>query len=113
MMADAKHLLEFLEGGVRMFFDVGVELVRIEFAPVSPARFRGQRSLLGGGQITVDGAATEVEAPGGFDFGTAFVDEFHHPFTQIKAIGFHAFEPIILCANVNMNCYMPSWSGAT
>jgi len=107
MMADAEHLLEFLEGGVRMCFDVGVELVRIEFAPVSPAGFWGQRSLLGGGQITVDGAPPDRKPAGGFGFGAAVADEFDHPFTPIKAIGFHACESIRLCADVNMNCH--SW----
>jgi hypothetical protein len=97
-MADTKHLLEFLEGGVGMFFDMGVELVRVEFAPVSPTCFWGQRSLAGGGQITVDSAPTEVKTPRGFDFGSTFVDEFHHSFTQIKAIGFHAF---------NLSDYVP------
>ena len=32
MMADAKHLLEFLEGGIGMLFDLGLEFLRVEFA---------------------------------------------------------------------------------
>lgn len=88
-----------------MFFDVGLESVRVEFAPVSPAFFRGQRSRLGSGQITIDGAPPKAKAPGGLGFGTALVDEFHHPFPQIQCIGFQARKPISLCANVNMNCY--------
>ena len=91
-MADAEDCLEFLEGGVGMFFDVNLEFLWIELAPASPAFFRGQRSRPGGSQITVDGAATHVKPTGGFDFGIAFVDEFDHPLTQIKAISFHAFD---------------------
>ena len=58
MMADPKHLLEFLEGGVGMLFNVGVEFFWVQLTPVSPARFRGQRAFLGGGQIAVNGAPT-------------------------------------------------------
>jgi len=36
-MADAKHPSKFLESGVGMLFDVDLESVRVEFAPVSPA----------------------------------------------------------------------------
>jgi hypothetical protein len=39
MIADAKHLLEFVEDDVRLPFDVGEELLRIEFTSVSPADF--------------------------------------------------------------------------
>jgi hypothetical protein len=112
-MADAEDGLQFLEGRVGMLFDVDLKFLRVEFPPMTPAGFGCQRSRLGGGQITIDGAATEAKAPGGFDFGSAFVDEFHHPFTQVNAIGFHAHKPIRLCANVNMNCYscLPSCDG--
>ena len=105
-MADAKHPLEFLEGGIGMLFDVGLELVRVEFAPVSPAFFGSQHSLLGSSQITIDGAPPKAKAPGGLDFGPTLVDELHHPFPQIQCIGFHAQKPIRLCANVNMKCYI-------
>ena len=105
-MADAKHPLEFLEGGIGMLFDVGLELVRVEFAPVSPAFFGSQHSLLGSSQITIDGAPPKAKAPGGLDFGPAFVDKFHHPFAQIKAIGFHAHKPVRLCANINVKFYI-------
>jgi len=112
MMADAKHLLEFLEGGVGMLLDVGAEFLRVELAPMTPAGFGGQRSLLGGGQIAVDGAATEVKAAGGLGFGTAGVDEFDHPFPQIQCIGFHAHKPVTICANVNMKCYITKYPRA-
>jgi len=79
-MADAKDRLKFLEGGVGMLFDVNLEFLRVEFAPMTPTGFGGQRSGLRGGQITIDGAATEVKAPGGLDFGPALLDELHHPF---------------------------------
>ena len=106
-MADAEGLLEFLEGGVGMLFDVNLELLRIEFAPMTPARFRGQCPRLHGVQIAVNGAPTQFKAPGGLGFGTARPDEFHHPFPQVQRISFHARKPITLCPNVNMNCYSP------
>ena len=104
-MADTEGALEFLEGGVGMFFDMGLELVRVKFAPVAPALFRGQRSRLGGRQVAIDGAASEFKASGRLDFGAAVLDEPDHPLPQIQCIGFHARNPIILCANVNMKCY--------
>ena len=42
MMADAEHLLEFLEGGVGMLFDVDLEFLRVEFAPMTPTDFGRQ-----------------------------------------------------------------------
>ena len=92
MMADPKHLLEFLEGGVGMLFNMGVEFFGVQLAPVSPALFRGQRAFLGGGQIAVNGASTQIETARGLDFGTTRVEEFHHPFPQVQSIGFHAHE---------------------
>ena len=41
MMADAEGFLEFLEGGVRMLFDVDLKFLRVKFAPVAPVLFRG------------------------------------------------------------------------
>jgi len=70
-MADAKHLLDFLERGVGMLFEVGLELVRVKFAPVAPALFGGQRSGLVGGQVTIDRAPADCKAAGGLGFGTA------------------------------------------
>ena len=104
-MADAKDGLELLEGGVGMFGNVGVELLRVQFAPVTPALFRGQRPHFQGGQIAVNRAPTDFKAAGGLGFGTAGLDEFDHSFPEIQGIGFHAQQPIRLCANVNMNCY--------
>ncbi len=80
MMADAEHLLEFLEGGVGMFFDLPLELLRVEFAPMTPARFRSQRAFLGGGQIPIDRTPGQIKPPGGLGFGAADLNEFHHPF---------------------------------
>ena len=111
-MADSKHSLKFLEGGVRMLFDVDLEFLRVEFAPVAPAFLGGQRSRLRGGQIAVNRPPPEIKAPGGLDFGPTLVDELHHPFPQIQCIGFHAQKPIRLCANVNMKCYIPMIYGA-
>jgi len=104
-MADAKHGLKFLEGGVRVFFDVRLELFRIELAPMPPARFRRQRPLFGGGQIPINGTPGQLKPPGGFDFGTPALNEFHHPFPQVQRISFHALNPITMCPNVNMKCY--------
>ena len=89
MMADAKDLLEFLEGGVRMFLDVNLEFVRVKFAPMTPARFGGQRPGLPSGQIAVNGAPAETKAPGSLGFGAARLDEFHHPFPRLQCISFH------------------------
>jgi len=83
MMADAEDLLEFLEGGVGMFLDVPLEFLRVEFAPVTPACFGGQRPGLLSGQIAVNGAPTEIETAGGLGFGATRLDEFHHPFPQV------------------------------
>jgi len=103
-MADSKHALKFLEGGVRMRFNVDLEFLRVEFAPVAPAFLGSQRSGLRGGQIAVNRPPPKIKTPGGLDFGPTLVDELHHPFPQIQRIGFHAQKPVRLCANVNMNC---------
>ena len=105
-MADAKHLLEFLEGGIGMLFDLSLEFLRVEFAPVSPACFRGQRACFDGLQIPINGTPGQVKAPGGLGFGAARFDEVHHPFPQVQRISFHALKPITLCPNVNMKCYI-------
>ena len=105
-MADAKHFLEFFEGGVGMFFDVNLEFLRVELAPMTPAGFGGQRPRLHGVQIAVNGAPTELKAPGCLGFGAARLDEFHHPFPQVQCISFHAHKPITPCPNVNMKCYI-------
>jgi len=104
-MADLEGLLEFQEGGVGMCFDVNLEFVRVELAPFPPTGFRGQRPGFHGGQIAVNTAPGDVKVPGGLNFGTAFLDELHHPIPQIQCIGFHARKPILICANVNMKCY--------
>jgi hypothetical protein len=88
VVADAKDFLEFLEGGVGMFFDVNLEFLRVEFAPMTPTGFGGQHPRLHGVQIAVNGAPTEIKAPGGLGFGAARLDEFHHPFPQVQCISF-------------------------
>ena len=105
MMADAENPLEFLEGGVGMFFDVNRQLLRVEFAPMTPAGFGGECPRLHGVQIAVNGAPTQFKAPGSLGFGAAQLDEFHHPFPQVQRISFQARKPITLCPNVNMKCY--------
>jgi len=62
-MADSKHPLKFLEGGVGMRLDVDWEFLRVEFAPVAPAVLGGQRSGLCGGQIAVNHPPPEIKAP--------------------------------------------------
>ena len=104
-MADAEDLLDFLEGGVGVLFDMGTEFLRVELAPASPTRFRRQRPLLGGRQIPIYGTPGQIKTPGGLHFGTAALNEFHHPFPQVQRIGFHAHHPISLCPNVNVKCY--------
>ena len=71
MMADAKHLLEFLEGGIGMSFDLGLEFLRVEFAPMTPTGFGGQCPHLHGIQIAINSAPTQFKAPGGCGFGAA------------------------------------------
>ena len=80
MMADAENPLEFLEGGVGMFFDVNLEFLRVEFAPMTPAGFGSQRPRLHGVQIAVNGAvlrprskhraASALELPDWMNFTT-------------------------------------------
>lgn len=103
-MADAEHRLDFLEGGVGVFFDVGLELGRVELAPFAPALFRGERALPGRRQIPVNRASPQIKPAGSLGLGAAFIEKFDHPFPQAQRIGFHAFKPIRLCANVYMNC---------
>jgi len=89
-MADGKDFLDFLEGCVRVLFDVNLEFFRVEFPPVPPTGFGCQRPRLPGRQIAVNSASTEVKASGRLDFGTAVLDELHHSLPQIQRIGFHA-----------------------
>ena len=105
MMADTKHLLEFLEGGIGMLFDLGLESLRVEFAPVSPTGFRGQRAGFGGVQIPINGTPAQLKPPGGLGFRAARSDEVHHPFLQVQRISFYALKLITLCPNINMKCY--------
>ena len=88
-MTDLEHLLDFLEGGVGMFFDVGAELFGVELAPFAPPRFRSERAGLGGRQIAVNRAPSQIKPPGSLSLGTARVEEFDHPFPQVQRIGFH------------------------
>jgi len=103
-MADAKDRLEFLEGGVGMFFDVGLKALRVKLPPMSPAGFRGQHPGSRGRQIAVDGAPPNRKPAGGFGLAAALIDELDHPLPQIQTIGFHAHDLTILCAYVNMIC---------
>ena len=106
MVADPKHVLKFLECGVGMPGNAGLEFLGVELAPMAPALFRGQRSGLRGIQIPINGTPGQVKPPGGLDFGAARFDEVHHPFPQVQRISFHALKPITLCPNVNMICYI-------
>ena len=103
MRADTQDGLEFLEGGIGRFFDAGLESLRVKFPPMSPACFRGQRPRLRRRQIAVDRAPPDRKPAGGFGLSAALVDELDHSLPQSQTLGFHAREPIRLCANVNMN----------
>ena len=98
-MADAKDGFEFFERGVGVRFDVDRKFLGIQLAPFTPALFGSEHTRLGGGQITIDRAPSEVKAPGRFRLGTASLKKFDDPFPQIQCIGFHA---PTLSANVPM-----------
>src|ERR1039458_5578488 len=104
-MADAQHLLQLFEGGVGVFFDVRLEFLGVELAPMSPALFRSQRTFFGGVQIPINGTPSYCKLPGGLGFGATVLNAFNHPFPQVQRIGFHARKSITLCPNVNMKCY--------
>ncbi len=70
-MADVKAGLEFLERGVRMFFDVGLKFFWVELAPFAPTGFRGEGAGLDGLQIPINRTPSQLEPPGGFDLGAA------------------------------------------
>ena len=53
-MADTEDLLDFFEGGVGVFLDMGAKLLRVELAPGAPTGFRRQRAFLGCDQIAVN-----------------------------------------------------------
>ena len=80
MVADGKDFLQFRQRGVGMFFDMGVELGRVEFAPRSPARFGGQSVGFDRRQVAVNRAPAQFKAPPGLHFGAAGLEEPHHPF---------------------------------
>lgn len=102
-MTDLEHLLDFFEGGVGMFFDVGLKLCGVELAPLTPTLFRSERVGLSGRQIAVNRAPSQIKPPGSLSLGTTRIEEFDHPFPQVQRIGFHGHKPIRLCANVYMN----------
>ena len=106
MMADAECLLEFLERGVGMLFDMNLEFLRVEFAPMSPTDLGCQRPCFHGGQIAVNGAPAKLKAAGGLGLGAARLNEFDHPFPQVQRISFHAHKRVSLCPNVNMKRYI-------
>jgi hypothetical protein len=89
-MADAEHGLEFIEGGVGMGFDVGVELCGVELAPFAPTLFRGERAGFGGRQIAINRASSQIKPPGGLGLGATFVKKFDHPFPQVQRVSLHA-----------------------
>jgi hypothetical protein len=89
-VADAKDLLQFLERGVRLVADLGLELGRIEFAPVAPTGPGRQGVRFGCGKIAIDGAFTQPKQPGGLGPRAASGHKLHHPLAQIQRVGFHA-----------------------
>lgn len=89
IMADGKDFSDFMQGGVRVFVDVGPQLGRIEFAPAAPAGLGREGVRFGGGEVAVDGAFAQRETPGRLGARAAGGGKFHHPFSQIQRIGFH------------------------
>ena len=89
-MADAQAGGHFFERGVGVVFDVGLEFLGIQLAPFPPTGFWGERIRLGGGQITIDRALRQGEAPGRLGLGTAGLNKINDPFPQIQRISFHA-----------------------
>ena len=79
-MADLKDSGEFLERGLGMLFNVRLEFLRIERAPLAPTGFRGERPGLGGGKVAIDRAPGQLEAAGRLDLGAACLKKLHHPF---------------------------------
>ena len=63
-----------------MFFNVGLKFHRVELAPMPPAFFGREHSLARGGQIAVNRLPSQVKTSGSLNFGTAIIDELHHPF---------------------------------
>ena len=88
-MADAKGGLQFVERGVRLFLDVGLELGGIEFTPGAPTRFGGQGLGFGGGEVAVNRAPGDLQTTGRLHFGTARLHKLHHPLPQIQRVSFH------------------------
>ena len=79
-MTDAEDPLEFVEGGVGMLFDVGLEFLRVEFAPVTPGGLGGELARAGGVEKAVNRAAADGKAAGCLGFGPSILNEFDHPF---------------------------------
>jgi hypothetical protein len=98
-MADAKHGLEFLERGVRMFFYLRLKFLGVEFAPMSPALFRSQRTIFGGGQIPIHGTPGQIKPPGRLGFRAAALNEFYTRSRKSNAQAFmpQAYQPMSQC----------------
>lgn len=78
MMAYAKHGLEFLQRGVRMFFDVRLKFIGVELAPFAPTGFGRQRALLG---AAIRYRYTELRARSNRRAASALVPPFWTNFT--------------------------------
>ena len=89
-MTDRQAGGEFFKRGVGVFFDVGRKFLGIQLAPFPPARFGGEGASLGGGQIAVNRASSQVKTTCRLNLGTARLKKFHDPFPQIQRISFHA-----------------------
>jgi hypothetical protein len=89
-MADGQAGGEFVEGGVRLFFDVRRQFLGIQLAPFSPTGFGGERAGFGGGEIAINRAPGQVEVPCRCDLGTTGLHKFDDPFPQIQRVSFHA-----------------------
>lgn len=79
-MADGQGGGEFVERGVRLFFNVGRKFLGVELAPLAPARFRGQGARLGGGEVAIDRTPGHDKAAHGLSLGTPGLEKFDDPF---------------------------------
>ena len=96
-MADAKDPLQFLQRGVGVVADVGLEFGRIQLAPMAPTGLGCQGVRFGGGQAAINRALAQPKKTGGLGPRAAPGHKLHHPLPQIQRVGFHAHSlPLIL-----------------
>jgi hypothetical protein len=90
VMTDGQAGGEFVERGVRMFANVGRQFLGIELAPLSPGGFGGEGARLGGGEIAIDAAPSQIEVLCRRHLGPTGLHKLDDPFPQIQRVSFHA-----------------------